>query len=226
MKICVVIPAHNEDEHLGPLIQGIKEKRLDVVVIDDGSTDHTGTIAHSRGAHVLRNEPRQGKGASLQRGFDYALHHGYDGVIVMDGDGQHAVSDLDAIIYKAVTEKSDIVTGNRMEGHEGMPLLRLCTNRFMSSVISIVCKQKIPDTQCGYRFIAARVLQQIKLTSAAFEIETEVLVEASKKGFKIASVPIKTIYGNEHSKINPVKDTFRFLVYIFKEILSGGRPHQ
>ncbi len=87
----------------------------------------------------------------------------------------------------------------------------------MSILISAVCRQKIADTQCGYRYIAAPILKNISLVSSDFEIESEVLIQASRHGFKIYSVPIKTIYGCECSKINPIIDTFRFLVYIIRE---------
>jgi hypothetical protein len=93
------------------------------------------------------------------------------------------------------------------------------TNRFMSGLISLFCGQNIPDTQCGFRLIKTAVLKAIKLESSDFEIETEVLIRASKKGFKIRSVAIQTIYSNEVSKIQPFKDTIRFVVYIFREWL-------
>ena len=98
-----------------------------------------------------------------------------------------------------------------------MPLVRLLVNRIMSAMISGVCRQRVPDTQCGFRYIGRRPLQEIKLSCKDFEIESEVLIEASHKGFKIYSVPIKTIYSNEVSKINPFVDTIRFFVYIIRQ---------
>ena len=95
----------------------------------------------------------------------------------------------------------------------------------MSGLISSVCRQRIPDSQCGYRYIAAPILRKISLLSSDFEIESEVLIQASKNGFKIYSVPIKTIYRGECSKINPIIDTFRFIVYIIREaIMPQPRP--
>ncbi len=221
MKICVIIPAHNESENIGEVVKEIKAKNLDVVVIDDGSVDHSGKIAEEKGAIVLKNEKKQGKGRSLQKGFDYALQHNYDGVITMDGDGQHAPSDLDNFIEKIETGVWGVVVGNRMGQHKQMPLVRYLTNRLMSSLISALCKHNIPDSQCGYRYIHSDVLKRINLSAKDFEIETEVLLKAAKKGSQIASVPIKTIYRNEHSKISPLKDTIRFFIYIVKEMCSS-----
>ena len=189
-----------------------------VLVIDDGSTDDTGTIAEVKGATVIHHDHKKGKGHSLREGFDYALLHHYDGVITMDGDGQHDVKDLDRFIQVATKHKSSIIVGNRMTNTEGMPCIRYCTNRFMSWLISLACRRTIADTQCGYRYISCEVLRNINLTCRDFEIETEILMKASKEGYAIYDVPIKTIYRNEVSKINPFKDTIRFLIYFVKEI--------
>ena len=137
----------------------------------------------------------------------------------MDGDGQHSPSDIAAFVACYQKTNADIVSGNRMHNPQGMPLVRLGTNRLMSWLISLFCRQNIPDTQCGFRLIKTKVLKVIKLESSDFEIETEVLIKASKKGFKIASVDIQTIYSNEVSKIQPVRDTFRFIAYLWRELL-------
>lgn len=220
MKTCILIPAHNESAAIGQLVSNLRNRQLPVLVVDDGSSDGTGQIAQEKGATVLRNEQKMGKGRSLQKGFEYVLEQGYDHVIIMDGDGQHDVDDIGQFLQKALEHPASIVTGTRMQNYEGMPMVRLWTNRFMSCLISLLCRQKIPDTQCGFRLISREVLKNIKLTSSDFEIETEILVQASRKGFKIYSVPIKTIYGDEVSKIHPFKDTFRFFVYLTKEVFT------
>ncbi len=217
MKICVVVPAHNEGQTIADVVAGVRKKGLDIVVIDDGSEDSSGPAAREAGATVLVNQEKQGKGKALQRGFQFALEKGYDGVITMDGDGQHAVSDLDAFLQQVAQCPGGVVTGTRMGDCRGMPVIRYLTNGFMSWLISQICRQRIPDSQCGYRYISRTVLEDIRLSAKDFEIETEVLVKASKKGHKISSVPVQTIYRNEKSKINPLKDTWRFFVYILRE---------
>jgi len=219
MNVCIVIPVHNEGKQIGRLIRGIREKGFEPVVIDDGSTDNSGKIAEENGAVVIVNKYKQGKGSSLQRGFHYARGQGYLGVIAMDGDGQHAVGDLDTFLdVLRQDEKVGLVCGSRMNNSRGMPLIRYLTNRVMSSAISGLCKQHIPDSQCGFRYLSCDLLDQMTLSSSDFEIETEVLVQASRLGFKILSVPIQTIYRNEKSKINPLTDTFRFFLYLIREM--------
>ena len=217
MKWCIVIPVYNEAERLGDLMTSLKQKNYDIVVIDDGSRDSSGLIAKEKGAFVITHKKKSGKGLSLRDGFDYAVKQNYDGVITMDGDGQHDVGDIDKFINKARENQDCVITGSRMENYRGMPFIRFLVNKTMSIMISFVCKQKIPDTQCGFRFIGTTVLKKISLSSSDFEIESEVLIKASKKGFKIYSVPIKTIYNNECSKINPFIDTIRFFVYLIRE---------
>ena len=217
MKICVVIPVHNEALFIGRVVEELRQKGHPVVIIDDGSHDGSGGIAKEKGAVVLSHEKRSGKGSSLRDGFSYALEHGFDGVVAMDGDGQHAVGDVAAFIAKAEESPDCVIVGSRMGNPKGMPLVRFLTNKTMSFFISMVCRQKIDDTQCGFRFISAKVLREINLSSSDFEIESEVLIKAIKKGFHIFSVPIQTIYSGERSKINPLTDTMRFFRYIFRE---------
>ena len=219
-KICVVIPVYNEFSAIGRIVSGIRGKGLDVIVIDDGSSDGSGQKAREQGAIVLTHNIRQGKGTSLKHGFEYALVHDYDGVLTMDGDGQHDPEDIDQFLNKIRVIPEGVITGNRFHNSRGMPLVRRLTNQLMSVLISGLCSQRIPDTQCGFRYISREILSRVRLTSHDFEIETEVLVEATRNGYKIYSVPVKTIYEDEKSKINPFKDTLKFIVYYVKALRS------
>jgi len=218
MKTCVIIPTYNEAREIGNLVKKIREQNLDVLVVDDGSWDNTSQLANNSGAKVLRNEINQGKGASLIKGFNYALPLDYDAIITMDGDGQHLPEDLPYFIRLAKYSASGIFIGNRMQKTKNMPLVRLLTNRFMSCLISWVAKQKIPDTQCGFRLIKKEVLEKLNLRTRKYETESEVLIRSSRLGFKIESVPIKTMYIGEKSQINPFIDTLRFIRFIIQEL--------
>ena len=220
MKICILIPCHNESQAIGDLVDKLKGRGLDVVVVDDGSSDGTGLTAQSKGAHVITIAQRGGKGNAMHKGFDHIVSQGYDALIVMDGDGQHSVDDVPAFIERYKATQASVINGNRMANNKNMPFVRRVTNRLMSWMVSRICVQRIDDTQCGFRLISCSVLRAIKLTSTNFEIETEILIKASKKGFKIDSVPVQTIYQDEQSKIHPVKDTIRFFKYLMREISS------
>jgi len=218
MRTCVIIPTFNESKVIGNLIMGIRQQNLDVVIVDDGSVDNTAQISRDNGAVVLKNPRNEGKGASLIKGFDYALRNDFYAVITMDGDGQHAPEDIPYFMRLAKYSNSGIFIGNRMLKTKNMPRTRVLTNKFMSWIVSRIAKQKIPDTQCGFRLIKSEVLKKINLETSKYEIESEILIKASRLGFKIESVPIKTVYGEERSRINPVLDTLRFIRYIIKEL--------
>ncbi|MFH0732042.1 MAG: glycosyltransferase family 2 protein [Candidatus Omnitrophota bacterium] len=214
-KICAVMPAHNEEKNIVGVIRGVMKYNIDVVVIDDGSEDNTARLAKASGAVILTHDTRKGKGASLKDGLDWAMASGYDYIITIDSDGQHNPDEIPSFISVANTDHATgVIIGNRLINYGKMPLVRICTNRFMSSLISALCKQQIPDTQCGYKLIKKDVLKNISIKSKKFEIESEILVKAAKVGFKIASIPIKSIYANEKSNINPVIDTLRFIRFL------------
>ncbi|MFH1441726.1 MAG: glycosyltransferase family 2 protein [Candidatus Omnitrophota bacterium] len=220
MKICVIIPAYNESKTIASLIQGIKQLNLDILIIDDGSIDNTAKIAQNNNAVVLVNPENKGKGISLCAGFNYALSKGFDAVISMDADGQHDPNDISYFTRLAKYSTSSIFIGNRMSKPKNMPKIRFITNKFMSWLISLIAKQNIPDSQCGFRLIKKEVLEKIKFDTAKFETESELLIKASRLGFKIESIPVNTIYRGEKSKINPILDTIRFIKFISKNIFK------
>lgn len=218
IKTCVLIPSYNEAKTVGGIIRELLDKGLSPCVIDDGSTDDTASISKSNGAIVLRRDKNMGKGASLREGFKYVLKEDFAAALIMDGDGQHETSDIDNFFKKMEDTDADIVIGNRMSDTSSMPLVRNITNKFMSYVISKLCGHKIPDTQCGFKLIKRKIMEDINLESSNYEIESEILIKAAKKGFKIYSVPIKTVYKGEKSKINPIIDTIRFLALLIKTV--------
>ncbi len=218
MNTCVVMPTYNEADAIGGLVKQIRAQGLEPLVIDDGSRDNTVDIARYNGASILVNQDNEGKGSSLVKGFNYALDKGFDAVITMDGDGQHLPSDIPYFLGLAEKSSNQMFIGNRMSKPNNMPWVRLLTNKFMSWLISFITKQDIPDTQCGFRLIKRQALENLKLKTRNYEIESEMLIKASQLGLKIESVPINTVYKGEKSQINPFIDTFRFIKFIIKEL--------
>ena len=214
MKVCVLIPTYNGEATIPRLVQEVTKSVERCLVVDDGSTDQTADCASRAGAAVIRHSSNCGKGACLRCGFDWALREGYDGVITMDGDGQHDPRDIPRLIKKAKESPAGIIIGNRMESAEKMPLIRRLTNRVMSWIISRICSQRIPDSQCGFRLIKRKVLERLGLVTSRFETESEILIKAHRANFEIDSIPIGTIYRNEKSKISPLSDTVRFIKLI------------
>lgn len=221
MRICIIIPTYNEAKAIAGLIGQINKLALKVIIVDDGSKDDTVKIALNSGAEVLTNLKNMGKGASLIKGYNFALKQSFDAVISMDGDGQHSPDDLAAFIQKAKNSQSALIVGNRMGMTKGMPVLRVITNFLMSKFISLIVKQHIPDTQCGFRLVKKELLREIDLSTSKYETESEVLIKAAHLGFEIESIPVKTIYSGQKSQIHPLVDTLRFLRFL---ILEFTRP--
>lgn len=218
MKICILMPAFNEEKTIERLVKDVRGYGYDVLVIDDGSSDNTAKCAKAGGAEVIVNEVNLGKGMTLRKGFEILLKRDYyDAVVVMDADGQHLPSDLIHFSWAYEKSRAGVIVGNRMFKPKDMPLVRWMTNSFMSFLLSKKCAQRVPDTQCGFRLIDTKVLKRINLKTERFEIESEILLEAAKNGFLIESVPITSVYGTETSAIHPVKDTIRFFKFIFKK---------
>ncbi|MFA6350194.1 MAG: glycosyltransferase family 2 protein [Candidatus Omnitrophota bacterium] len=220
MNVCVIIPTYNESTNIAALIKEIRALGLSLLVVDDGSKDDTVKIAEQNGAQLIVNKVNQGKGASLIRGFSYCLENGFEAVICMDGDGQHLPADIPLFLKEAQAGREQMLIGNRMNDTKKMPLVRWVTNKFMSWLISIICGQKIYDSQCGFRLIKAELLRKLDLKYSKYEIESEMLIRASRLGFKIKSIPITTVYRGEKSSINPFVDTGRFIRFIFREAKS------
>ena len=220
-RYCVVIPAFNASETIGALVRQVKAQGLSVVVVDDGSQDRTAALASTEGALVISHLRNQGKGAALRTGFQYALRTAHDGVVTMDGDGQHDPAEILQLIHAGEVQHAGIVVGNRMTNGLAMPSSRRWTNEFMSSIVSMLARQPIPDSQSGFRFIRKEVLEAVPLRAMRFELETELLVGAAAQRWKIVSVPVRTIYPTQHrSHIHPVWDGVRFIGLVLGLLIS------
>jgi glycosyltransferase involved in cell wall biosynthesis len=219
VKPIILIPVYNEEKQLDALLSEMQGLDFDILVIDDGSKDGTADVAKAHNVKLIRNEVNLGKGTALRKGFEYALERGYDLIFTMDGDGQHRPEDLLKIYEHYLKSGADIIIGNRMWNPVGMPLIRKITNKVMSKIISFLTKTYIPDSQCGLKLIRREVLRNVDISSRKFEIESEILIRAIRKGYKVESMPILSVYhAHNSSKIRPIRDTIRFLRFIAKII--------
>ena len=213
-NVAALIPAYYEEAR----IQAVARRALDqldhVLVLDDGSADQTAAEARKAGAEVIRHEQNQGKGAAIKTGLRELAARGFRYVLVLDGDGQHLHEEIPRFIAEANRTGAPFVVGTRMSDTRKMPLGRKLTNRFMSARISRLCGQPVPDSQCGFRMMRRDVIPHLFCDSNNYDYETEMLLIAAREGFRIASVPVSTIYGEEKSKIHPLRDTIRFFKLI------------
>jgi glycosyltransferase involved in cell wall biosynthesis len=210
-RIAVVIPAYLEEKHVAAVVARTLKQVDHVLVVDDGSADKTAGNAREAGAEVIVHPQNRGKGESIKTGLHYWFDRDFEFVVILDADGQHRPEEIDRFVAGALgPAQARFLIGNRMNDVARMPALRRFVNRYMSSQISNLCGQSIPDTQCGFRMLHRELIPEMFGGAARFDYETEMLIFASRKGYRIESVPISTVYSDEVSSIHPVRDTIRF----------------
>ena len=211
-QTAAVIPAYQDEKHIGDIVRRTCDRLDHVLVIDDGSSDQTAQRAREGGAEVIIHDQNRGKGEAIKTGLGYWLNREVTWVSLLDSDGQHLPEEIDRFIAAAAsTTRPTFFVGTRMNNLAGMPFIRRVVNRYMSRGISRLCGQKIPDTQCGFRMLDRQLIPELLGGGDRFDYETEVLIIASCKGYRIESVPITTVYTDQVSKIRPVRDAVRFL---------------
>ncbi len=216
----VVLPAFNESRRIGAVVSSVRQYARHVIVVDDGSSDATAAEAEAAGAQVLKHGINRGKGAALETGMAHVAGLGFQCVITMDADGQHSPDDIPTFWNAFTNTSAPAILGDRMGARRSdMPRVRWWTNRLMSCILSLRMRQWVPDTQCGYRLYRVDILPLLRAGSGGFAAESEVLINIAAKGLKIASVPIQVIYRDEVSKIRPVRDTFRFIAMLWRNLL-------
>jgi glycosyltransferase involved in cell wall biosynthesis len=217
--VCL-IPAYNAAITVPQIVQRALAclPGAEVLVVDDGSTDSTSIVAAAVGARVLTHRRNRGKGAALQSGFDVLLRDDHiERIATVDADLQHRPEDLPLFVEEMDRSNADIVVGHRERWGTRMPLHRILSNTITSALVRARTGIDIPDSQCGLRLIRRRVIEDVRMTAAGFEAETEFLLKSGRKGYRIASVPIQAVYAGEKSHMTHWKTTVEFIRVLFRE---------
>jgi glycosyltransferase involved in cell wall biosynthesis len=220
--IIAVIPAYQAAATLDTVVRQTLE-HLPVLVVDDGSSDDTSAVAEAAGAKVLRQEPNQGKGAALRRGFAHALDQRVDAVLTLDADGQHDPACAPDFVAAWRERGATLIIGRR--DFSQMPLSRRVANNLGTQTFSWAVGRHIEDNQSGYRLIAEPLLSHLLGSQeAGFEFEVEMITDAIRAGLTIDWVPIPTIYEDAGSHISPVSHVSNFLRVARTARRSVGEP--
>ena len=220
-QTAAVIPAYQDEKHIGDIARRTRERLNHVLVVDDGSTDQTAERAREAGAEVVVHSENRGKGEAIKTGLAHwfaepsqstdGLSRKIKWAVLLDSDGQHLPEEIDRFMAAAASAtRPSFFVGNRMNAVTEMPFIRRVVNRYMSKEISRVCGQQIPDTQCGFRMVDRQLAPRLRGGGHRYDYETEALIIASRAGYQIESVPITTVYTDQVSKIHPVRDAIRF----------------
>ncbi len=207
----MIIPAYNEEKRIGKVLQKIPEFVDEVIVVDDGSEDRTSEVARGFGAKVIRLEQNQGKGRAMSEGIKKANG---DIIVFIDADGQHKPEEIIKLVEPIINGEADFVIGSRLIKAQGeRPLIRKISNFITTSLIRLKLGINVRDTQSGFRAIRREFLPEIE--SKRYEVETEVLIKAVKKGARVKEVPVSMIYGIETGHFR-LEDILRFLHSLVK----------
>jgi glycosyltransferase involved in cell wall biosynthesis len=190
VRAVAVIPAYNEAETIGPVIDGTSEYVDEVVVVDDGSSDGTAGIAREHGARVLEHAFNTGVGGAVRTGYEFAIRNDYDFVVQVDADGQHDPAEIPRLLE--VAEECDMVIGSRyLNGsYRDFSLVRRLGIQFFTGVVNLLGRAEITDVTSGFRVYRVAALADI-LHRSDSHWAVEQTLEAAKRGQRIEEVSIE-----------------------------------
>ena len=216
-EVSIIIPAYNEEENVDDVLsracKAAESSSLsyEVIFVDDGSTDRTKHLALGHNVIILHHEKNMGKGVALKEGFAKARG---DIIVTMDADGSHDPKDIPKLILP-VLNGSSVALGTRFssrEGRESTTKMNLFGNTLINLSIRLMTGRRVTDSQSGFRAMKRSVVDQIKITTAGFQMETEFLIKALRNGCVMTEVPLdvrKRLNGRTHLK--PFRDGIRIL---------------
>lgn len=212
-RICVIVPTFNNAGTVADVVRRVLETVPDVIVVNDGSTD--GTLASLEGLPVtLVSYPdNKGKGGALREGLLKARGMGFTNAITIDSDGQHFPEDLPVFLDEIASDRDALIVGSRNLNAEGMPAGNTFANKFSNFWFRLQTSIDLPDTQTGFRAYPLGKLPCLKLLTARYESELELLVLSAWKGVRLVPVPIRVVYPEDRvTHFHPVKDFARISV--------------
>ena len=229
-NVAVVIPALNEVLRIRGVVEGALAQCERVIVVDDGSDDDTAAQLADLPVTLLRHAQRMGKGASLRDGFREALRQGARAVLTMDGDGQHAASDIPRLLDAANRHPGCVVIGARLRKRSQQPMHRRLANEFGDWGIAWGTGYQVADSQSGQRLYPAAVAALDEVPGEDFVFEAQILISASRRlGIRCVSVPIESRYKSVHSgeqfrasHFRPLRDLWRITSHIVLQAVRHG----
>jgi glycosyltransferase involved in cell wall biosynthesis len=225
VEVLIIIPAYNEAGSIGGVISRVRTSvpEVDVVVIDDGSTDATAAIAQEAGALVVSLPHNLGIGGAVQTGYIFAAEMGYDVAVQVDGDGQHDPAEIAEIVAPLLADQADVVIGSRYIEDRGYitPFLRRMGIFVLASIVSLIIRQRVTDPTSGFRAVNRRVIEFCAREYPRDYPEPESVVLFRRAEFRVCEIPVtmNPRYGGQ-SSITPMR-SFYYMVKVLLAIFIG-----
>lgn len=220
-KAIVIVPAFNEELCIGSLVDEIRQcvPGMEVLVINDGSSDRTAAVAREHGAIVLDLPCNLGVGGAVQAGFGYAYEQGYEYAVRCDGDGQHAPADIPKLLDAVKSGKTDIVIGSRFLAEESFKnsMVRHFGIAGLAMFLSIICRQKVTDPTSGYQALNRLMLYFFSRSYPTDYPEPEALALLCREGYTFSEIP--ATFRERKTGRSSIKG-WGTLYYVFKVFLA------
>jgi glycosyltransferase involved in cell wall biosynthesis len=221
-KICIIIPAFNEEENIISVIASIKDHSdADIVVIDDGSNDLTAQNAKEAGAIIVSHPFNMGYGVALQTGYKYAVKNDYDFLLQIDGDGQHDPKYIPELFNQVVSGKCDVVIGSRFleDCNYKTKVIKSIGIRLFRVIILIACGKPVTDPTSGYQCLNKKVFTFFTHDSFPCDYpDANIIIMLQRMGFAVKEIPV-TMHPNPVGRIMH-KGIITISYYLFKMLLS------
>ena len=225
MRLTVAIPCYNEAPTIAKVVADFRAElpEVDVLVVDNASTDGSGEKARAAGARVVR-EKRKGKGFVMQAILETV---DADACVIVDGDDTYFAEDVHALLRPIMADEADMVVGDRLRDASSSALndLHRFGNRAILAIVNFVFRTRYRDVLSGYRVLNRRFMERVPLITGGFETETELTLQGLEKGMTILELPIRYRARPEgsFSKLSPFADGYRILITI-GTLLKNHRP--
>lgn len=206
--IYVVVPAYNEAAMVGSVVSALRQRYVHVVVVDDGSSDDTASVAAGAGAITLRHCINRGQGAALQTGLRYSLQCGAHCIVTFDADGQHDHRDIETLTRPILTGHVDVALGSRFVGSgsaEGLPWSRRLLLKAAVMFTRVISRARVTDTHNGLRAFSRRAAEQLNLSVDRMGHASEIIDQVSDMGLPYTEVPVHIRY-TEYSRLKGQTD--------------------
>jgi len=231
--LAIIIPAFNEEKGIASILDGIPEiiegiNKIDIIVINDGSTDNTEQIAREKGVEVSTHPYNMGLGISFRKGMERALEKGADIIVNIDADGQFDPQDIPRLVTPIIKEEAEVVTASRFKSPDFVPEMsrtKALGNRLMSFIISKIVGKKFHDVSCGFRAYSRDAALRMNLFGK-FTYTQETFVDLASKNISIIEVPVKVKGEREFGKSKMASNLFKYGFNTLRIILSAFRDYK